>query len=661
MGIVAAMLATACTSGPTPSPPATPSATPLPTLADDGIPTLRFALSGDPSGLLPPARDADTRRLQAFLYDSLYRLDEALRPVPILAAEAPSVSKDGLRWSIPIRSGLTFSDETPLDVGDVVTTLRLARSPACPFGDVCRLAAEHLTNVTADGQAVVLTLSKPWSPLLASLLADLPILPSDGLAASLKRLVDGAQAVDRKALGQAVDRIEGAVNAVECDGDAPPAECSPAAHVAELSDWLTRAGATAPRPERFADETGTVDENARGIALLAALDALSEVLGRPGVSATPRATGGPSDAAIDRLATALPILDLAAKPVGTGAYRFVSYSPGAGVVLERRGPPAAGLPQRVEATVLRDTAEAATALQSGQVDWLPNVAPEVVPVLEADPSLVVAGRPSDAERAIVFNVRKGRPYADPAARQAFARCLDRDAMVAATLAERGLPASTLVAPGSWAARSTKPRTGDAKAARKLLEVAGYVAGSDGIYARDDVRLASEVIIRPGRAELAALMDAVSEALAPCGIELRIREVPFSPDIILPQLEWPNIFDTYLMTLTLDVDPAIDLGWLAGRRVTTEANPGDANFGGWRDERTDALLAAGETASAEAKRRTAYLELQERLAELVPAWPLAYEAAYAAVSNRLTLGDGAPIDLSRPEYERGALDWRLAAP
>jgi peptide/nickel transport system substrate-binding protein len=339
----------------------------------------------------------------------------------------------------------------------------------------------------------------------------------------------------------------------------------------------------------------------------------------------------------------------------------VSYSPGGRVVLERRSLATEGLPQRVEAIVFRDTAEAATALQSGQVDWLPSVAPEVVPVLEADPALVVAGRPSDAERAIVFNVRKGRPYADPTARQAFARCLDRDAMVAATLAERGLPASTLVAPGSWAAKTTKPKAADPKAARKLLEAAGYTAGPDGIYVRDDLRLASEIIIRPGRAELAALMDAVSDALAACGIELRVREVPFSPDLILPQLEWPNLFDTYLMTLALGVDPAIDLGWLAGSRVTTEANPGDANFGGWRDEKTDALLTAGETTSAEDKRRSSYLELQERLAELVPAWPLAYEAAYAAVSSRLTGRDGAPIDPSRPEYERGVLDWHLAPP
>jgi ABC-type transport system substrate-binding protein len=467
--------------------------------------------------------------------------------------------------------------------------------------------------------------------------------------------------VDRKELAATVERIEGAVNAVECDGETPPEGCSPASHVAELSDWLARAGAMVPSPERFADETGTVDEVARGTALLAAVAALSDVLGRPGVSATPRPSGDTSDAATDRLAKALPLLDLATAPVGTGPYRFVSYSPGGRVVLAQRGPREPGLPERVEAIVLRDAAEAATAIQSGQVDWLPNVAPELVPVLESDPNLVVAGRPSGAERAIVFNVREGRPYADPSARQAFARCLDRDALVDATLAGRGLPASTLVAPESWAALPAKPRAADPEAAGALLEAAGYTSGSDGIYGRDGTRLSSEVIIRPGRAELSALMDAVSSTLEACGIELRVREVPFSPDVILPQLEWPNAFDTYLTTLDTGVDPAVDLGWLAGDRVTTEENPGDANFGGWRDKRTDELLATGVGATAEAKRRATYLELQERFVDLVPAWPLAHEAAYAAVAAGLRGADGEPIDPARPGYERGLLDWRLATP
>ena len=103
--LVVALAAVGCTPSSTPIPSPSASPTPAPTIVADGVPTLRFAISGDPSGLLPPARDADTRRIQAFLYDSLYRLDDALRPVPVLAADVPKVSKDGKTWTIPIRSG----------------------------------------------------------------------------------------------------------------------------------------------------------------------------------------------------------------------------------------------------------------------------------------------------------------------------------------------------------------------------------------------------------------------------------------------------------------------------------------------------------------------------------------------------------------------------
>jgi hypothetical protein len=110
-------------------------------------------------------------------------------------------------------------------------------------------------------------------------------------------------------------------------------------------------------------------------------------------------------------------------------------------------------------------------------------------------------------------------------------------------------------------------------------------------------------------------------------------------VVLPQLEYPNAFDTYLATVSQGVDPGIDLGWLSSDRVTTKADPGDANYGGWRDKSTDALLAAGAASLTEAKRRSAYTDLQARLSDQVPVWPLAYEAAYGAVSKDLLGPDG----------------------
>ena len=634
-----------CTStvAPTPTPASTPSPRPSPT--DDGVVVLRFALGGEPGGFLPPATDPGAARIQALLYDALYRLDDRLAPVPELAAALPAASRDGKTWTIGLRDGVTFSDGSGLDAADVVTTLRLALSPACPFGDLCRTAAA-VVSVTADDEGrVILKLRAPSAPLLAGLLAALPILPSDALEASLARLLAGAADIDRAALAATVERIAETTNAEACLVASPPLGCDPADHVRELESLLGAAGVALPEPRRFLDDTGTVDRSSYGSALLGAVRSLSDVL---------------EAADLDRLASALPLLDLGRAPVGSGPYRLARYRPGSSVELERRDPGGEGVPQLVRAVVMRDPTEAVTALLSGEIDWLPDAAPELVPVLETDPTVRVAARPSGTYRAIVFNVRDGHPFADPLAREAFVRCLDREALVADATAGRGQPARGLVAPASWAFRDRAERGADAVAARALLETAGYRLGADGVYARDGRRLAGELLVRPGRADLAAMAAAAAAQLRGCGIELGVREVGFSPDVVLPQLEWPNAFETFLATLRTGSDPGEDLGWLASDRATGPDDPGDANFGGWRDEITDGLLAQGAATLDARRRRTAYGELQDRLADLVPVWPIAHEMAHAAVSVRLRIGDG-QVDPSLMTYESGLREWRIAPP
>ena len=75
--------------------------------------------------------------------------------------------------------------------------------------------------------------------------------------------------------------------------------------------------------------------------------------------------------------------------------------------------------------IIDDHRIAATALKTGEIDWLPNIGTEQVSELAADPSLRILGRPGPGVRMIVFNVRPGRVYEDLAARRAFATCLDK--------------------------------------------------------------------------------------------------------------------------------------------------------------------------------------------------------------------------------------------
>ncbi|MGH3374257.1 MAG: hypothetical protein ACRDP6_05930, partial [Actinoallomurus sp.] len=192
------------------------------------------------------------------------------------------------------------------------------------------------------------------------------------------------------------------------------------------------------------------------------------------------------------------------------------------------------------------------------------------------------------------------------------------------------------------------------------EAAGYILGADGVYERAGQRLAGEVLVRPGRADLAALASAMSVDLRGCGIELRVREVAFSSELILAQLEWPNTFDISLATIRTGPDPDVDLGWLGSAHVTTQLDPGDANFGGWNDAVTDSLLAEGDGRLSGLARAAAYRSLQAHLAAGSPVVPLVLDVAYAAVSSRLRLVDGA-VDPSLMTYESGVDDWTLAAP
>ncbi len=76
----------------------------------------------------PPALDAHwttasiTETLTNHIYEGLYSLDEANRPIPMLA-ESHSVSKDGLTYTFKLRQGIKFHNGKEMTSEDVVASL----------------------------------------------------------------------------------------------------------------------------------------------------------------------------------------------------------------------------------------------------------------------------------------------------------------------------------------------------------------------------------------------------------------------------------------------------------------------------------------------------------------------------------------------------------
>jgi peptide/nickel transport system substrate-binding protein len=153
--------ATSTPAGSSASSPASPSASPV----SGG--TLVFArnadvISWDP--IIPT--DNPSIWAQLNIYDQLVRVAPGSEAVEPDLATSWDVSPDGKTYTFHLRTGVVFSDGTPLKASDVKFSLdRVATDKASLWG----FLFPKMNITTPDDQTVVINLDTPWAPLLADL------------------------------------------------------------------------------------------------------------------------------------------------------------------------------------------------------------------------------------------------------------------------------------------------------------------------------------------------------------------------------------------------------------------------------------------------------------------------------------------------------------
>ncbi|WP_252347227.1 MULTISPECIES: ABC transporter substrate-binding protein [unclassified Gluconobacter] len=150
--------------------------------------TLRLTADG-PGGTLDPQVNYGTQYMQVFvnMYDPLLTFREARGPtglevVPDLADAMPTISPDGLTWTLHLRSGLKFSDGSPVRVEDVVASFRRIYRVGSPtaasfYGGIvgakeCLDAPDHCTLPGVEGRpdgTIVFHLAHPDGEFLYKL------------------------------------------------------------------------------------------------------------------------------------------------------------------------------------------------------------------------------------------------------------------------------------------------------------------------------------------------------------------------------------------------------------------------------------------------------------------------------------------------------------
>lgn len=153
-----------------PPPEATPTPTPEAVEETGEEASTVFSLPRTTASLHPIlSTDKVNVSLAGLIWEGLFELDRTFDPQPRLC-QSYAVSEDGLTWTFRLRTGVTFSDGSPLTAADVVASLQLAQSPQSRFAG--RL--DDVTSISEQEGAVVLTLRTPNGALPA--LLDIPVV-----------------------------------------------------------------------------------------------------------------------------------------------------------------------------------------------------------------------------------------------------------------------------------------------------------------------------------------------------------------------------------------------------------------------------------------------------------------------------------------------------
>jgi peptide/nickel transport system substrate-binding protein len=176
--------------------------------------------------------------------------------------------------------------------------------------------------------------------------------------------------------------------------------------------------------------------------------------------------------------------DFGNHPVGTGPFRFVSRDSGSKITLERN-PDYWGTPVYLDGLVFRGIADPTprvVALQTGEVDFINDVAPDQIDALRANSDMVVSQ--ASIPHTWLINVnQRDKPFSDVRVRQAASLALNRDALTKDILKNTALSATQLEGPGGVAHDdSLAGWPYDPNQAKQLLADAGYPNGFDTVFA-----------------------------------------------------------------------------------------------------------------------------------------------------------------------------------
>ncbi|GKV57639.1 glutathione ABC transporter substrate-binding protein [Sporosarcina sp. NCCP-2222] len=313
-------------------------------------------------------------------------------------------------------------------------------------------------------------------------------------------------------------------------------------------------------------------------------------------------------------------------PVGTGYFKFDSWTPGSEIKLVRNDD-YWGDKVHVDTVTFKVVPESGTRnadLETGYVHIADPVQPNEVADMNAGSYAKVNQQTSSSLAYLGFNTEK-EPFNDPKVRKAISMLVNKDDISEGVYDGFGVPAKGPLAPGIFGYNEdAKPVEYNPEEAKKLLEEAGYGDGfKTSIWTNDN----------PQRQQIAVL---VQEELKKVNIEADINVMEFGAYLDKTAAGEHEMFILGWSNSTGDAD----YGMYALFHSSQKGDPGNRSF--YENPEVDKLLEEGRRESDPEKRIEIYNKVQEHLIEDAPMVYLIHTEYLTGVSNKIK---GFSIDTS----------------
>jgi len=311
--------------------------------------------------------------------------------------------------------------------------------------------------------------------------------------------------------------------------------------------------------------------------------------------------------------------DFAKNPVGTGPYKFVSWSPNDRFVVEAVNAPRWDGQPRMKQVVFRPIPEATariSELKSGGVDIITNVSPLVLSSLQNEPGSTLARAINSGSIILIPSFLTTDVFKQRDVRQAMSYAIDKDALIKVVLQGEAVPMSSPFPKGvkGGYVDALKPYPYDPDKAKSLLTSAGYPDGFTVNFKAPNGRYLQDKQIA----------EAITGQLAKVGIKAELETVEWSTYV---QGIVGRKYALFLLSQGgLQVGPAVQTNWSS--RIKGIA------WQGYTNGTVDDLIDKAAKTVDEGARIAIYEQLDKLVWDDLPWIPLYHQQDIYAIRDRV---------------------------